>query len=53
MIETMGDRLKQYNHLKITKSCDVVCPVCNKLFVNRYSLSNHFLVRGMLKGLNI
>jgi hypothetical protein len=45
-METMQDRLIQFNDLKIEKKNSVKCPVCFKPFVNNYSLSNHFLIRG-------
>jgi hypothetical protein len=49
-IETMQDRLTQFDELKIEKRNEVNCPVCFKPFVNNYSLSNHFLIRGYSEG---
>lgn len=44
------DRLKKYKDFSVEKSSQVYCPVCNKGFLNKYSLSNHFLIRGFADG---
>jgi hypothetical protein len=49
-METMENRLAQYSELKTEKRQGIVCPVCQKPFVNKYCLSNHFLVRGYHNG---
>jgi hypothetical protein len=49
-METMENRLAQYSELRVEKRQGVICPVCKKPFVNKYCLSNHFLVRGYLNG---
>lgn len=47
---TRESRLTKYAKLGLKKKVGVSCPVCGKPFVNNYSLSNHFLVRGYSKG---
>ena len=51
MLETKEDRLKKYQDLSESKSSSVSCPVCNQIFTNKYSLSNHFMVRGYKDGI--
>jgi len=50
MIETTTNRLSQYDDFKAEKKLGVSCPVCQKPFVNKYCLSNHFLIRGYSDG---
>jgi len=49
-LETKEDRLEEFKKYNNSKELSVLCPVCEKSFTNKYSLSNHFLIRGYNNG---
>jgi len=50
MLETKKIRLEKYSGFSDKKRESILCPVCNKSFTNKYSLSNHFIIRGFDDG---
>lgn len=49
-IETKKDRLNKLASFKEIYKEKIICPVCNREFINKYSLSNHFIIRGFKDG---
>lgn len=47
---TIEDRMKPFEKLREDKKTEVTCPVCGTPYPNRYSLSNHFMIRGCESG---
>jgi hypothetical protein len=49
--ETREQRLRKYKKYALKRVDSVLCPVCEKPFKNKYSLANHFLIKGFSDGI--